>query len=77
MWRVLFRLWAIGAAISIGLLLLISSSDSRPNALSIYLEAALVPAGAVLVLGIALRWAFGGFQRNNWCWPLSISRGPF
>jgi len=61
--RGLFRLWLVATVIWTALCLLMASYDRRPDAITIALEASLVPAAAVFVIGLMLSWAMKGFRR--------------
>jgi hypothetical protein len=65
MGRGLFRLWMVATILWAVFLLFVSAYDSRPNALEIYFEAALVPPAVILIIGLMLRWAFKGFPRHH------------
>jgi len=65
MGRGLFRLWLVATALWAGFWLFVLMYDSRPNALEIYLQVALLPPAVILIIGLMLRWAFKGFSRRN------------
>lgn len=62
--RGMFRLWLVASVLWISFAFLGSSGDSRPDAVTILLEIALVPPGVILIIGLMLGWAFKGFSRR-------------
>jgi hypothetical protein len=42
-----------------------SSYETRPEAVTIALEAIVVPSGVILAIGLMLRWALKGFSRQS------------
>jgi hypothetical protein len=63
--RGLFRLWLVGTAVWVALSMFVEGYDGRPDALEIYLKAALVPPAIILLLGAMLFWAIKGFRRTD------------
>lgn len=62
MGHILFRLWVVATVIWTALCLWAAMFD-RLDRVLVYLQAAFVPAALVLLLGLALRWAFTGKTR--------------
>jgi hypothetical protein len=71
MWRGLFRLWVVGAALWAGVLGFLTFGPIGPNLNSFsenmtsYVQVAVIPPIIILAIGFMLRWAFGGFSRNS------------
>lgn len=61
----LFRLWVVGTVLWVGLLLFVSTYDSRPHAFVTYLQGALIPPSVIFIIGIMVAWAFGGFAKRK------------
>jgi hypothetical protein len=65
MGRGLFRIWLVLTIIWVAFVMFASSYETRPEAVTIALEAIFVPSGVILAIGLMLRWALKGFSRHN------------
>jgi hypothetical protein len=65
MGRGLFRMWFVLTIIWAAFVIFVSSYETRPEAVTIALEAIFVPSSVILVIGLMLRWALKGFSRQN------------
>ena len=60
----LFRLWLLLSVLWMGLILLVSVGDARPDELEVRLQMALIPPGAFLIVSLMLASMFVGFLRR-------------
>jgi hypothetical protein len=65
MGRVLFSIWLVLTIMWTAFCVFALGHESRADAMAITLEAALIPAGALLVIGLIFFWAFKGFSSND------------
>jgi hypothetical protein len=65
MGRGLFRKWFVLTIIWAAFVIFASSYETRPEAVTIALEAIFVPSSVILVIGLMLRWALKGFSHHN------------